>query len=81
MSGKVVPTIEMNTGQWVRLRIAFAGHGDNHAVSIVDPDENCEMAVLAKDGVYLGEVPRMEPKLFFTPASRSVFFFPAKFRR
>lgn len=60
----------MVTGQWMRFRMAFAGHGDNHAISLDDPNGNCEMGVLAKDGVYLGEVPRMEPKLFFTAASR-----------
>lgn len=65
-----MPTIPMTTGEWVRLRMAFAGHGDNHAISIEAPEDSCEMAVLAKDGVYLGEVPRMEPKLFFTPSSR-----------
>lgn len=66
-----MPSIHMLTGSWVRLRMAFAGHGDNHAISMSAPDD-CEMAVLAKDGVYLGEVPRMEPTLFFTPASRRV---------
>lgn len=60
----------MTTGRWVRFRMAFAGHGDNHAISLLDADGDCEMAVLAKDGVFLGEVPRVEPKLFFTPASR-----------
>lgn len=70
VNGEVMPTIPVATGSWLRLRMAFAGHGDNHAVSLVAPDDACEMAVLAKDGVYLGQVPRTEPKLFFTPASR-----------
>lgn len=70
VSGQVVPTIEMTTGVWMRFRMAFAGHGANHAISLLDPDGDCEMGVLAKDGVYLGEVPRMEPVLFFTSASR-----------
>ncbi|CAM9610829.1 unnamed protein product, partial [Ectocarpus sp. 12 AP-2014] len=70
VNGQVMPTIQMTTGEWVRLRMVFAGHGDNHAISIEAPEDSCEMAVLAKDGVYLGEVPRMEPKLFFTPSSR-----------
>lgn len=50
--------------------MAFAGHGTSHAISIEDPDGECVMAVLAKDGVYLGQVPRFESKLFFTAASR-----------
>eukprot|EP00903_Cladosiphon_okamuranus_P014013 g13031.t1 len=70
VNGQVMPTIPVVTGTWVRLRMAFAGHGDNHAISLLAPEGTCEMAVLAKDGVYLGEVPRIEPKLFFTPASR-----------
>ncbi|CAM9957915.1 unnamed protein product, partial [Laminaria digitata] len=70
LNGEVVPTIEMTTGVWMRFRMAFAGHGENHAISLLDPDGDCEMGVLAKDGVYLAEVPRMEPTLFFTPASR-----------
>lgn len=65
-----MPTIPVATGSWTRLRLAFAGQGDNHAISLLAPEDACEMAVLAKDGVYLGEVPRIEPKLFFTPASR-----------
>ena len=71
VNGQVMPSIHLTTGSWMRLRMAFAGHGDNHAISMSAPVA-CEMAVLAKDGVYLGEVPRMEPKLFFTPASRRV---------
>lgn len=70
VNGQLMPLILIDSGKWLRLRIAFAGHGDNHAISIVDPDGACEMGVLAKDGVYLSEVPREESKLFFTPASR-----------
>lgn len=70
INGEVLPSISMNSGQWLRFRMAFAGHGDSHAVSIQDPNGDCEMQVLAKDGIYLGEVPRLEPKLFFTAASR-----------
>lgn len=54
----------------MRFRVAFGGHGNSHAISIFDDDGMCEMAVLAKDGVYLAEVPRMASKLFFTAASR-----------
>lgn len=70
VNGEVVPSIELTSGSWVRFRMAFAGHGNSHAISILDPEGNCEMAVLAKDGVYLAEVPREEAKLFFTAASR-----------
>lgn len=70
VNGEVLPSIELVSGQWMRFRMAFAGHGNSHAISILDPDGNCEMGVLAKDGVYLSEVPRVEPKLFFTAASR-----------
>lgn len=70
VNGQVFPSIGLTSGAWVRFRMAFAGHGNSHAVSIDDPDGDCEMAVLAKDGVYLKQVPRTALKLFFTAASR-----------
>lgn len=70
VNGDVLPSIDLTSGSWVRFRMAFAGHGNSHAISILDPDGDCEMGVLAKDGVYLAEVPREEAKLFFTAASR-----------
>ena len=65
----VVPKLELEAGKWMRLRISFAGQGEDHAISLQNSND-CEMGVLAKDGVYLGQVPRMMNKLFFTPASR-----------
>lgn len=70
VNGEVLPFIELTRGHWVRFRMAFAGHGNSHAITIMDPNGHCEMNVLAKDGVYLSEVPREEAKLFFTAASR-----------
>ena len=69
VNGMVVPTLELEAGKWMRLRISFAGQGEDHAISLQNSSD-CEMGVLAKDGVYLGQVPRMMNKLFFTPASR-----------
>ena len=69
VNGMVVPTLELEAGKWMRLRISFAGQGEDYAISLQNSSD-CEMGVLAKDGGYLGQVPRMMNKLFFTPALR-----------
>ena len=69
VNGMVVSTLELEAGKRMRFRISFAGQAEDHTISLQNSSD-CEMGVLAKDGVYLGQVPRMMNKLFFTLASR-----------
>ena len=48
VNGMVVPTLELEAGKWIRLRISFAGQGEEHAISLQNSSD-CEMGVLAKD--------------------------------
>jgi FtsP/CotA-like multicopper oxidase with cupredoxin domain len=61
--------IPVSVGKWTRLRMLFSGDTYNIVVHI---DEGCELQLLAKDGVYLGEVPRALPDndIFFSLGSR-----------
>ncbi len=62
--------VTLAANEWTRFRMLHVGYMSNAVVTIPEP---CEGQLLAKDGVYLGTVPRnidSSGVLFFTLASR-----------
>ncbi len=62
--------VTLVANEWTRFRMLHVGYLSNAVVTIPEP---CEGQLLAKDGVYLGTVPRSIESngvLFFTLASR-----------
>jgi FtsP/CotA-like multicopper oxidase with cupredoxin domain/cellulose synthase/poly-beta-1,6-N-acetylglucosamine synthase-like glycosyltransferase len=63
--------IEQN--QWTRIRMSFVGFDESFFADIrsLQGAGACDMQLLAKDGVYLRDVPRSLPsgRLFFAPGS------------
>ena len=61
VNGGYQPTIRLKAGEWSRWRMAMAGYKRYMSLEILDEDGNdadCDMQLLAKDGVYLMQVPR-----------------------
>ena len=60
-SGKINPEIRVASGEWVRTRIIYAGW-DAGALDMTISRESgsgdCEMQLLAKDGIYISDFPR-----------------------
>mmetsp|Transcript_9325 Transcript_9325/g.14037 ORF Transcript_9325/g.14037 Transcript_9325/m.14037 type:complete len:1237 (-) Transcript_9325:165-3875(-) len=76
INGCIELEMTVEAGQWTRLRMINSGITFNSYVTILPRDNaafQCEIGLLAKDGVYLSEVPRAIPenKLFFSLASRN----------
>jgi FtsP/CotA-like multicopper oxidase with cupredoxin domain len=61
--------LTVNAGEWTRVRMLHSGDEKNAVMEIAAP---CEIQLLAKDGVYLSQVPRLvvDNKMFFTLSSR-----------
>jgi len=56
VNGLTEPVISMETGVWQRWRLIHAGWGgDDLSVSM----QSCEMVLLAKDGIYISDFPRV----------------------
>jgi len=55
VNGQLNPTIEVDAGEWFRLRIVWVNFLQGDLDLQID---NCEMQLLAKDGVYIRDYPR-----------------------
>lgn len=67
VNGQHRPTVNLQTGQPLLLRMAFAA-GSCHANLTVP--ESCEFNVVAYDGVPLSQTRQMKDFLYFVPATR-----------
>lgn len=68
VNGQTDPVVSMNANKWYRWRIAFTAL-ESTAIFTLD-DDSCEMQLLAKDGLYLQEAPRLVTSLPLYPAAR-----------
>ena len=60
VNGQYLPTLKMTVGKWQRWRVVFGGWDrPNLDLQLVgDDNSNCEMHLLAKDGIYIEDYPR-----------------------
>lgn len=74
VNGQYQPTHAMNEGQWYRFRMVYAAVERGARLEIDGTNgAQCEMQLLAKDGVYLHEMPRkIESAAFFSGARADV---------
>ena len=68
VNGQTDPVVSMDANKWYRWRIAFTAL-ESTALFTLD-DDSCEMQLLAKDGMYLEEAPRLVTSLPLYPAAR-----------
>lgn len=55
VNGQMNPTIEVDAGEWIRLRVVWVNFLQGNLDLRIS---NCEMQLLAKDGVYIRDYPR-----------------------
>ena len=68
-NGQTSPTLTIAPGTWYRFRMAYAAVETEATFSFSDAG-NCEMQLLAKDGVYLHTAPREVTDLPLYPGAR-----------
>lgn len=68
VNGLYNPEVSIEAGRWTRVRIVYAAI--SHQIYFGLPDE-CEMKLLAKDGVYLPLAPRNVSFAFLGPGNRA----------
>jgi FtsP/CotA-like multicopper oxidase with cupredoxin domain len=80
INGGYQPTIYMKSGEWQRWRLLHSGFKRFMDLQIFDAatenvnltiTNDCEMGLIAKDGVYLMEIPRPITNIFLSSASRA----------
>jgi len=57
VNGQYRPEVNARPNEWMRWRVIYAGH-NNQAMNLRISDEECEMVLLAKDGLYIQDFPR-----------------------
>ena len=67
-NGQVNPTIRAAPGEWLRLRVVFAGWEEDDLRMTVN---GCEMQLLAKDGIYIRDFPRAINNAAVAPGGRA----------
>ena len=76
VNGKVAPTMKLTSGEWRQWKILHAGPFFFMDLTLEPEDSRatapkCEMQLLAKDGIYLEVMPRVEQRLILPPAGRA----------
>lgn len=76
VNGGYKPVTEMKSGQWERWRLVFSGYQFFMVLTIQHADNlgksaNCEIQLIAKDGMYLMDIPRKVDNFYLTAASRA----------
>jgi len=74
VNGQYQPTHEVNEGQWYRFRMVYAAVERGARLEIDGTNgAQCEMQLMAKDGVYLHEMPRkVDSAAFFSGARADI---------
>ncbi|XRB18938.1 hypothetical protein RI054_19g87840 [Pseudoscourfieldia marina] len=70
VNGELSPTLNLVTGQWVRLRMIFAAV-DGALEITAGGNLACEFGLLAKDGIYVSDAPRTITAVHLAPGNRA----------
>ncbi len=75
LNGGWQPVIPLVAGEWARWRMLHSGSAEILELALVGADgapaPGCEVLLVAKDGVYMPQVPRATPTVYLTPANRA----------
>lgn len=58
VNGQYQPVVSMSPGEWQRWRVVYAGYTVDQLDFQFENAPNCEMKLLAKDGIYIQDYPR-----------------------
>jgi len=70
VNGQLGRTMTIGSHVWHRLRMIYAAVEQSLTVTVVG-DATCELQLLAKDGIYLNEIPRAVNAVYLYPGSRA----------
>lgn len=70
-NGQTSPSKTLHSGNWYRFRILFTSDASLATLSLQGTAAGCEMQLLAKDGIYLNDVPRSIPSAYLSPGGRA----------
>jgi len=69
-----VPFVDLEAGEWYRFRMVFASVEQQLGIKLEAEDVAiCEMQLLAKDGIYLNEIPRKITYIHMAAGNRADF--------
>eukprot|EP00931_Biecheleriopsis_adriatica_P018005 TRINITY_DN12725_c0_g1_i3.p1 TRINITY_DN12725_c0_g1~~TRINITY_DN12725_c0_g1_i3.p1 ORF type:complete len:610 (-),score=105.37 TRINITY_DN12725_c0_g1_i3:194-2023(-) len=72
VNGQVKPELEIVSGDWYRLRLLYTAVSSNiHAELRATSTASCEWKLIAKDGVYLNDLPRVVTSLYLFAGARN----------
>jgi FtsP/CotA-like multicopper oxidase with cupredoxin domain len=70
VNGQLKQNMTLDSHVWHRLRMVYSAVEQALAVT-VDGDATCELQLLAKDGIYLHEIPRAITAIYLYPGARA----------
>jgi len=64
-----LPKITMEVGKWYRWRMVMSSIRES--LAFLSQSGNCEIHLLAKDGIFLSDAPRKVPEVMLSPGNRA----------
>ena len=79
LNGGYQPVMTMESGVYQRWRVLHTGYKNWADIQILDPStktatNDCELLLLAKDGIYLKNIPRVVDHIFLASGNRAELF-------
>merc|ERR1719414_2801052 len=71
VNGQLNPTMTILGGEWYRLRIVFAAIRKIFEMVPSGNEADCQLRLLAKDGIYLNTIPRVVEEIILFPGARA----------
>jgi FtsP/CotA-like multicopper oxidase with cupredoxin domain len=75
LNGGWQPVVPLVAGEWARWRMLHSGSAEILELALVGADgapaPGCEILLVAKDGVYMPQIPRATPSVYLSPANRA----------
>jgi len=71
VNGTLEPRSAMRSGVWYRFRFVYASMFNSLRMALRSESATCQMALLAKDGIYLNEAPRVVSCIWLASGNRA----------
>jgi len=71
VNGTFEPNSSIQSGKWYRLRFVYASMFHSVRLALRGSNATCRMSLLAKDGVYLKEAPRVVNRIWLASGNRA----------
>merc|ERR1719401_846492 len=71
VNGTLHPSTSVRSGVWYRFRFVYASMFHSIRLALREENATCQMQLLAKDGIYLNEVPRQVNRIWLASGNRA----------